>query len=353
DLVGTAAIEERTPAATAIHTANRNAGTGVCDQYLDESDSADTRRFGTGLRVLMGGGRRWFLPAGQFGSSRAASTDYTGVPADLGMGWNLHVAGASDPNRDLIGGFKKAGFPYLASWRGLRGGGAPATLLGPCGFGNMNVALDKIAKRRGTPLPGSTSFVVDDYRAPDQPMLDEMTDAALRVLAKDRNGFVLMVEGAHIDKQSHAMDAERAIGDTLEFDRAVDVARRFADEEGSTLIIVLADHECSGFSLIGALAGTVENLQNLPSDNLTLDPGAQPERQKRVAVYDAAGFPKYKILDDGYPESFDVNGKVLIGYGASGDRFETWLTKPIPIRDSLLPADLSGELTGKGYTPTP
>jgi len=352
-IVTTADIEDATPAANAVHTANRGAGTGICDQYLDESDPGDTRRFGTGLRVLMGGGRRWFLPAGQFGSSRAASTDYTALPADLVMGWNLQVAGASDPNRDLIGDFKKAGFAYVDSSTALKGVGAPDKLLGLFGFGNMNVALDKIAKRRGTPLPGSSSFVVDDYRAPDQPMLDEMTDAALRVLAKDRNGFVLMVEGAHIDKQSHAMDAERAIGDTLEFDRAVEVARRFADEEGSTLIIVLADHECSGFSLIGALAGTVENLQNLPSDNLTLDPGAQPERQKRVAVYDAAGFPKYKILDDGYPESFDVNGKVLIGYGASGDRFETWLTKPIPIRDSLLPADLSGELTGKGYTPTP
>jgi len=146
----------------------------------------------------------------------------------------------------------------------LNGIGTPNKLLGLFGFGNMNVALDKIAKRRGTPLPGSTSFVVDDYRAPDQPMLDEMTAAALRVLARDRDGFVLMVEGAHIDKQSHAMDAERAIGDTLEFDRAVEVARRFADKADDTLIIVLADHECSGFSIIGALAGTVENLQNLP-----------------------------------------------------------------------------------------
>src|SRR5215467_10697161 len=68
-----------------------------------------------------------------------------------------------------------------------------------------------------------------------------MTEAALRVLSKERNGFVLMVDGAHIDKQTHATDAERAIGDTLEFDRAVKVVRRIADEEGSALIIVLAD----------------------------------------------------------------------------------------------------------------
>src|SRR5882762_6038431 len=47
------------------------------------------------------------------------------------------------------------------------------------------------------------------YHAPDQPMLDEMTDAAIRVLSRNRRGFFLMVEGAHIDKQSHLMDATR------------------------------------------------------------------------------------------------------------------------------------------------
>jgi alkaline phosphatase len=352
-LVTTADIEDATPAANAVHTANRNNGTGVCDQYLDESDFGDTRRFGTGLKVLMGGGRRWFLPAGEFGSSRAAATDYTALPADLVSAWNLPVAGASDPDRDLIDDFKNAGFAYVDSATALNGVGTPKKLLGLFGYGNMNVALDKIAKRRGVPLSGSTSFIVDDYHAPDQPMLDEMTDAALRVLSRDRDGFVLMVEGAHIDKQAHLMDAERSIGDAIELDRAVEVARRFADKAGDTLIIVLADHECSGFSLIGALTGTVENLQNLPSDNATLDPSTQPERQKLVGTYDLAGFPKYKILDDGYPETFDINGKLLIGYGSSGDRYETWLSKPVPVRDSLLPADISAELTGKGYSSTP
>src|SRR5215475_1054896 len=352
-IVTTADIENATPAANAVHTANRNNGTGICDQYLDESDFSDTRRFGTGLKVLMGGGRRWFLPAGEFGSSRAAATDYTALPADLVSAWNLPVAGASDPNRDLIDDFKNAGFAYVDSSTALNGVGTPKKLLGLFGYGNMNVSLDKIAKRRGVPLPGSTSFIVDDYHASDQPMLDEMTDAALRVLSRDRDGFVLMVEGAHIDKQAHLMDAERSIDDVIELDRAVEVARRFADKAGDTLIIVLADHECSGFSLIGALTGTVDNLQNLPSDSVTLDPSTQPERQKLIGIYDAAGFPKYKILDDGYPETFDINGKLLIGYGSSGDRYETWLSKPIPVRDSLLPADISAELTGKGYSTTP
>jgi hypothetical protein len=45
-------------------------------------------------------------------------------------------------------------------------------------------------------------------------------------------------------------------------------------------------------------------------------------------------------------------GNRLEAYG-NGDRYESWLTKPLPIRDSLLPTDLSGEFTGKGYTPEP
>lgn len=354
-LVSTADIEDATPAANAIHTGDRNRGTGICDQYLDESDSADTRHFGTGLKVLMGGGRRWFLPSGQFGSSRGSATDYGPLPADLVAAWNLPsgAAGAQDPSRNLLNDFKNAGFAYVDSATALNGVGTPDKLLGLFGYGNMNVAMDKLAKRRNTLIPGATTFAVDDYHAPDQPMLDEMTETALRVLNRNRRGFVLMVEGAHIDKQSHLMDADRVIDETIEFDNAVAAARRFADSTGDTLVIVLADHECAGFSLIGALTGGVNNLRTLPPDNASLNPNTQPERQKVVGVYDAAGFPRYTIAADGYPQSFDVDGKILIGFGADADRYEGWLTKPLPVRDSLLPNDIKSELTIKGYPGEP
>src|SRR6266404_1279008 len=354
-LVTTADVEDATPAANAVHTGDRNRGTGISDQYLDESDAANTRNFGTGLAVLMGGGRRWFLPAVQFWSSRSAASDYAALPADLVSAWRIPAtaAGGADPNRALLQDFKNAGFGYVDTATGLSSVGTPDKLLGLFGYGNMNVALDKLAKRRNTLLPGTTSFAVDDYHAPDQPMLDEMTDMALRVLNKNRNGFVLMVEGAHIDKQSHLMDADRVIDETIEFDNAVAAARRFADKAGDTLIIIVSDHECAGFSLIGALTGGIDNLKNLPADNATLDPNVQPERQKVVGVYDAAGFPKYTIAADGYPQTFDINGKILIGYGANADRYEGWLTKPLPVRDSLLPSAIKTELATKGYPGQP
>lgn len=364
-LVTTADVEDATPAANAVHTLNRNAGTGICDQYLDESDAAGTGRFGTGLTVLMGGGRRWFLPAGKFGSSRTAATDYSALPPDLLNGWNLpsSAAGAADPNRYLLKDFTDAGFAYVSSAAALRDlmeRGTPSKLLGLFAYGNMNVALDKIAKRRGQTSPATGGLVVDDYHAPDQPMLDEMTEAALRVLNQNNRGFVLMVEGAHIDKQSHTMDADRVIGEMIEFDNAVAVARRFADQVGDTLVLVLADHECSGFSLIGALVNppgstgnVIDNLKTQPSDATVLDPATQPYRQKAVGVYEAAGFPRYRLLPDGYPENFDIEGKLLVGFGANADRYEGWLTKPLPVIDSLLPTEIKGELQSKGYPAEP
>jgi alkaline phosphatase len=184
-------------------------------------------------------------------------------------------------------------------------------------------------------------------------MLEEMADAALKVLSKNRRGFVLMVEGAHIDKQSHNMDADRVIDETIEFDNAVGVARTWADKLGDTVVIVLADHECSGFSIIGALSGGISTLKSVPSDSATLDPLQQPARQKVVGVYDAAAFPRYQISADGYPATFDTDGKILIGFGADGDRYEDWQTKPTPVIDSLLPSGFKSELAAKAYGAEP
>ena len=368
-LVSTADLEDATPAANAVHTANRNAGTGVVDQYFDEGDVTGTKTHGTGLAVLLGGGRRWFLPKdtnNPYSSRTSTGDDYEKLPEDLVAGWALPAAakGALDPTRDLLTEFKSAGFAYAEDKATLDAIPAGTSkLLGLFAFGNMNVALDKIAKRRNQPIGGSSSFVVDDYHAPNQPMLAEMTDAALKVLSKNPNGFVLMVEAAHIDKQSHLMDADRAVGEVLEFDDAIKVGKSFADSAGDTVMVVLADHECSGFSIIGALSGGVAALQGMASDrgNVELDPASTldqqkakaPLRQLAVGTYDAAGFPKYTMKADGYPDTFDTDGKLLFGFGANGDRYEGWLTKPLTVVDSLLPSAVKTELGGKSYSGAP
>jgi alkaline phosphatase len=98
----------------------------------------------------------------------------------------------------------------------------------------------------------------DGFPTPEvkaEPTLAEMTTSAITLLADSRaarkDGFFLQVEGAQIDKRSHANDAAQTIGETLAFDDAVKVARDFAAKDRSTLVIVTADHECAGFNIIG------------------------------------------------------------------------------------------------------
>jgi alkaline phosphatase len=188
---------------------------------------------------------------------------------------------------------------------------------------------------------------VDDYGFPDQPMLDEMTEAALSVLSRNENGFVLMVEAASIDKQAHNMDSERWILDTIEFDRAIEVCRSFALENEDTLVIVTADHECAGVNIIGA--SRVTNPQLVAQKALGL--GAAGLRDSVVGLYDAARFPRYEIAADGYPVSTDVDFRMLIGYAANADRYEDWLTNILPNRDSQQP--FNGDLPLSTYPSRP
>ncbi len=82
------------------------------------------------------------------------------------------------------------------------------------------------------------------------PHLSEMTLAALEILENDPDGFFLLVEGGRIDHACHANDIERAIGETIEFSRAVAVAVEWVDSQPDTLLVVTADHETGGLHIL-------------------------------------------------------------------------------------------------------
>ena len=84
------------------------------------------------------------------------------------------------------------------------------------------------------------------------PSLAEMTTKAIDLLNTGDNGFFLMVEGAHIDKNSHASDGikwdydskrESTVDAVVGFDNAIRAAVDFAREDGNTVVVVTADHE--------------------------------------------------------------------------------------------------------------
>jgi alkaline phosphatase len=316
-VVTTTDLFDSTPGAFISHTQSRTFGAGILDQSFDEKEL-------TGLTVLMGGGRKWFLPAATIGSGRSTATDYA-MSADEATAWGVPT-GAIDPGRDLLADYINAGFTYVPDATSLNA--IPSTtpkLLGLFQLSNMNVAKDKIDGRR------NHAGVVYDYGFPDQPMLDEMTDKALSVLSQYTNGFVLMVEGGSIDKQQHLMDTERWVIDMIEFDKAIARCQAFADKRPDTLVIVTADHECGGSAVIG---GSKLTHAGLVTEVNAAAPGTNSLRHQVVGTLESAGFPYYPIAADGYPTTTDIDFRMIIAYACNADRFEDYLTHPYPIQNA-------------------
>jgi len=65
------------------------------------------------------------------------------------------------------------------------------------------------------------------------------------------NGFFMMAEGAQIDYGGHFNNIQYVVRELLDFDLAVGKALKFADKNDETLVIVTADHETGGITLIG------------------------------------------------------------------------------------------------------
>lgn len=90
-------------------------------------------------------------------------------------------------------------------------------------------------------------------------LADATREAILKLRSASDKGFFLMVEGAKIDYAGHANSLPGTVMETLSFDQAVAEALKYADSNGETLVIVTADHETGGLTLVdGNLAtGTV------------------------------------------------------------------------------------------------
>ena len=79
--------------------------------------------------------------------------------------------------------------------------------------------------------------------------LSRLTQIAIYILSKNRNGFVLMVEGSQIDSAAHDHDPQYLIAELIDFDAAVGTGLDFAQKNDRTLIVVTADHETGGLAV--------------------------------------------------------------------------------------------------------
>ena len=107
------------------------------------------------------------------------------------------------------------------------------------------------------------------------PSLATLTTAALGRLSADPDGFFLCVEEERVDEASHANDDDAMLAAMRNLDEAVGVARRFADANPETLVIVTGDHETGGLSVDDAgLRWSTGDHTDVPPPVLAVGPGS-------------------------------------------------------------------------------
>ncbi|HIA74247.1 MAG TPA: alkaline phosphatase [Gemmatimonadetes bacterium] len=141
------------------------------------------------------------------------------------------------------------GFQVIRTWEELARIPETGKVLGLFSRGTMPVQLrgvDGAQAQRVERIEGKVSQPepFDCEPNPDFegiPSLADMTRAALNRL-DNRRGFMLMIESASIDKQSHQRRPCGHIGELGQLDEALKIALNYAEAYPGTLVLVTADH---------------------------------------------------------------------------------------------------------------
>lgn len=203
-VISTARLTHATPAAVYAHAANRDweddselpDGADAC---MDIASQITDDLGGNGLEVALGGGRRNFLPEAMDGRRE----DGKNIVEEWKSKW---------PNTR-----------YVEDQKSL-----------------MATDFAKTDKLFGLFSDSHMEFEADRAES-DQPHIADMTEAAIKILSKNDNGFYLMVEGGRVDHAHHGGNAHRALTDAVALSDAVERAMSLVDMD-ETLILVTADH---------------------------------------------------------------------------------------------------------------
>ncbi len=218
-LVSNMRLTHATPAAFKVHAKSR---------YVPEPGLVDQLFGAPEVEVLLGGGGRAMIPAGE---KLAAS-----VP---GLPEALDGASNREDDRNRITEAEARGYTLVGDRTGLAAARGARRLLGIFAASHLPYVLDR------------------SWEGLDEtvPTLAEMTSAAIASLDADDAGFFLVVEGGRIDYAGHENDAGAMLAEILDFDAAVGEAFDYARERDDTLVLVTADHGTGGFSFTYAAGG--------------------------------------------------------------------------------------------------
>ena len=247
-IVTTTSITHATPAVSYAHSPERNwesdkdlsmqAKKKGCRDIASQLIEFD---YGNGIEVILGGGRKHFLPENNNGERLDGR----------------HLI------EEWLANNKKSSYVTTANELDNIDIKKTQHLLGLFSDSHLNYEADRVAQ------------------SVEEPSLTSMVETALQLLQKHKR-FLLIVESGRIDHAHHAGNAYRALEETIEFDKAIQRANEMVDSE-KTLMVVTADHSHTmtiagyptrGNPILGFVKGNDKN--GNPEKNISLAKDDQP-----------------------------------------------------------------------------
>jgi alkaline phosphatase len=161
------------------------------------------------------------------GSYEDIALDFLKTDIDVFIGGGIDLFGKRKDNLNLLDSLRLRGYEVDTS---------------------LNIILNSSSLK----LAGLTAPVDNPYRLAGRgDMLPASSQKAIEILNKNPKGFFLMIEGSQIDWAAHANSADTLIDETLDFDMAIGKVLDFAQKDGQTLVVITADHETGGVTIVG------------------------------------------------------------------------------------------------------
>jgi alkaline phosphatase len=195
-LITDTSVTDPTSAAFYAHPPDSTDVDKIAGEFVDRGN----------IDIAMGGGAAHFLPVAK--------------------------GGERQDNRDLLLELRGNGFDIVRTRTELEG-----------------IPAWRRPKLFGAFSDGDLAFANQLKERNQQPSLSDMVRRAIQLLQYNAGGYLLIVDAGLMRKAAHDNNGERTLGETVELDRAVGVARSYAGAKST--IVVCGDVAIGGLNLNG------------------------------------------------------------------------------------------------------
>ena len=153
------------------------------------------------------------------------TADYVNCGVDFVFGGGSKLFENRTDGRNLFQELKTKGYQIPRSWQELE----------QIKHGKVFCVTDTV----DTPLPAERGD-----------LLARASLKAIDLLKQNSKGFFLMIEGSQLDDYGHSNDINFLMQETQDFDQTIGRIFEWAAKDRETLVIVTADHETGGLTLV-------------------------------------------------------------------------------------------------------